>query len=1397
MFQPPNKKVRVERECAQLDIIVTDAARLHRIPGKTHRETKIHVDSDDRHLQSKRTNERWCQIFFRNPNDGDGYNLGKIVLKLTLDGANGSEKFETNFDNVNIVERFPGLDSFQIQVEGLTASSKNVIELQTRREISEEQASLILKSSKPTKPSKYIELKHFVFAFQQLNIPAALFGKPGRLDTRKIFKIEFEKYDAIYKEIILKVKVYSSAIKGDISYDEETAPDMTDAIPVFDYYFLNRRECISSTGISHSEDAQRFFSMMREYHLYESRPNPPDTVQDPRMMAQLLDYQKEAVGWMLAREGVMEFCDDDNHSTEQLRKMLSMNINKRVSLKAFGNKCARDAYYSKTSGCLSWDKQSIEKLPSTGGILADEMGLGKTIELLSLILLNPRAAGTDPKNETDAIDDNVVKIGSFECTCGILDPKQENTVTCSDCGNSQHRHCLGFDETNDVQPANKYLCPHCIAKSWEEEIQNNVSGDSLKIHIYGGFNNGKKYVHPAVLSEHDIVFTTYEILRPEMHFADVAEETRLRDRKRYAALPCPLLLIEWWRVCLDEAQMVENVNWSYAKLARMIPAVNRWCVTGTPIKSSLQDLYGIVCFLDIDPITDIKLWDSLIMEPFKLNNSQVAITTNLFGKIFWRTEKEFVQDQLRLPRQTEVFHRLEFSPAERYFYDQRAVYWIDKFKAAVCNVEPNQSISTLTLSQLLPFRRLREICTHPQLDEEAFKAVDIFIERGAKLTFNVFELVDWLIKQALMKCQKAFKAQMVALNDVAGLHLMKNELEIAARRYRYAIDLADQNRNLIKTDDVHLLHALVNLSNVHKKLKLTPYDTRVNDLLANLLQCMTNDITATWNAISHKHHKVNFDVNEGAWWTCTIEYIKCNENATTLFQNLIGALKKDIPIEHMTAKKPAIQPLNALIANVQDTLKKNLLAISTKREELFSNWQELSSMNSLPTYLNWSLLECGHLSEQAPNDGVANLPSCRLCSFGSRLTEYESLLRRPPQKSDFVIEEIWMKSWTESILNVIYRFAKKNEFPATILDEGKQHIGQFCDLQNEVRGIWEWFFKINERTSAMHKYLQETKPTVEQPLPISTLIHMGIATIDESSQEFKDCLRDLMYLKGLKTFGYSTNSTIVEANPQKCRVQHPQQKWIFLPCNHFFCANCSVENDSDEFSCSTCYRKSEKRMSINVDMQSNSRHSVTNIPSLKITNEVIWRNPFTKVEGVVRTLLTIKRNHPNDKALVICSCAAMLQVFAAEFVQNGISYILYDCKDKGKTKPGAWLRYRTDCTQVLLMPLAVASTGLNLTEANHVLLVEPNLNLSIEEQAIGRIHRLGQRKETFVHKFYVADTIEEKLVRLDNTKKVSSFVDGNITVQDLLDLFENGLQSASKSANFFPNSLRSSSLVRF
>lgn len=60
--------------------------------------------------------------------------------------------------------------------------------------------------------------------------------------------------------------------------------------------------------------------------------------------------------------------------------------------------------------------------------------------------------------------------------------------------------------------------------------------------------------------------------------------------------------------------------------------------------------------------------------------------------------------------------------------------------------------------------------------------------------------------------------------------------------------------------------------------------------------------------------------------------------------------------------------------------------------------------------------------------------------------------------------------------------------------------------------------------------------------------------------------------------------------------------------------------------------------------------------------------------------------------------------------------------------------------QVLLMLIQHGANGLNLLEAQHVILVEPLLNSAAEAQAIGRIHRVGQDKSTFIHRFIVSTT---------------------------------------------------------
>ena len=73
--------------------------------------------------------------------------------------------------------------------------------------------------------------------------------------------------------------------------------------------------------------------------------------------------------------------------------------------------------------------------------------------------------------------------------------------------------------------------------------------------------------------------------------------------------------------------------------------------------------------------------------------------------------------------------------------------------------------------------------------------------------------------------------------------------------------------------------------------------------------------------------------------------------------------------------------------------------------------------------------------------------------------------------------------------------------------------------------------------------------------------------------------------------------------------------------------------------------------------------------------------------------------------------------------------------------------------QVMLLSLKAGGVGLNLTAANHLLLLDPAWNPASEWQCFDRTHRLGQKKDVYIYKYIVKDSIEEKMLEIQAKKK--------------------------------------------
>lgn len=114
------------------------------------------------------------------------------------------------------------------------------------------------------------------------------------------------------------------------------------------------------------------------------------------------------------------------------------------------------------------------------------------------------------------------------------------------------------------------VTPMAIVQQWVSETYRHIQ-PPLRVLIYNGVQTDK-WISPLELTTYDIVITNYNVLRKEIYFTDENVSNRLlRKKSKNLRIYTPLLMMEWWRVCLDEAQMVESDTSKMAALTRMIP----------------------------------------------------------------------------------------------------------------------------------------------------------------------------------------------------------------------------------------------------------------------------------------------------------------------------------------------------------------------------------------------------------------------------------------------------------------------------------------------------------------------------------------------------------------------------------------------------------------------------------------------------------------------------------------------------------------------------------------------------------------------------------------------------------------------------------------------------------
>lgn len=191
----------------------------------------------------------------------------------------------------------------------------------------------------------------------------------------------------------------------------------------------------------------------------------------------------------------------------------------------------------------------------------------------------------------------------------------------------------------------------------------------------------------------------------------------------------------------------------------------------------------------------------------------------------------------------------------------------------------------------------------------------------------------------------------------------------------------------------------------------------------------------------------------------------------------------------------------------------------------------------------------------------------------------------------------------------------------------------------------------------------------------------------------------------------------------------------------------------------------------------------------------LLKNRFVALQGITR--LRLLANHPQmlqsdyafssgkmerilemyqilmeegHKVLIFSSFVKYLQLLAGVFQEKGWKYAMLTGSTTNREEE---INRFSDSPDLFafLISLKAGGVGLNLTKADYVFIIDPWWNPAAEMQAVSRAHRIGQDKQVMVYRFITSDTIEEKIIRLQETKSklAESFITTNNPLKALTD----------------------------
>jgi DNA repair protein RAD5 len=273
----------------------------------------------------------------------------------------------------------------------------------------------------------------------------------------------------------------------------------------------------------------------------------------------------------------------------------------------------------------------------------------------------------------------------------------------------------------------------------------------------------------------------------------------------------------------------------------------------------------------------------------------------------------------------------------------------------------------------------------------------------------------------------------------------------------------------------------------------------------------------------------------------------------------------------------------------------------------------------------------------------------------------------------------------------------------------------------------------------------------------------------------------------------ATNGLTIEALEQVLRNQEEENEdkecpfcfeekseTCFLPCKHWGCKQCitdhlqKCEDKSEEATCPTCRAgpistgnivsairtrpRKNKIAEIVEEQEENDAETEEAPPSSQHSQPAVFfrKNDFrssTKLEALVEHLNQLRYDEPDFKGVIFSQFTSFLDLVEVTLRKNHHAFVRLDGTTSQKDREAVLKEFSTTPKRMLiLISLRAGGVGLNLVAANHVWLLDCWWNSSTEDQAVDRVHRLGQTRQVYVHRFIIDESIEDRILAIQARK---------------------------------------------